>query len=163
MEVHLHSERWGLRAPHWGHAAASGFIAGAVMMVLELLWNTGVMGTTPWEISHMVAAIVLGPDALTSNAFSVGVVGTALVVHYALGIVFGIVLAWLLVQFHYDTGPGATLTAGAVFGAVLYGIDFYLMAAVFPWFVALRGGATLLCHVVFGMIAAGLYWSMNEA
>jgi hypothetical protein len=55
MELHMHSHRWEQRMPDWTVAAVSGFAAGAVLMVLELLWSTIIQGTSPWVTSHMIA------------------------------------------------------------------------------------------------------------
>jgi hypothetical protein len=162
MELHLHSHRWEARQPDWAVAAVSGFAAGAVLMVLELLWSTNLMGATPWTMSHMIAAIVQGPSVLQSYEFSVGVVSLALFTHYVLGIVFGLILAAIMAPFHLDSSAGIALFTGAVFGVALYFLDFYGMSRFFPWFTELRGGVTLLAHVIFGMVTAGMYWYLEE-
>ena len=159
MELQLHLHRWERREPDWSVAAVAGFAAGAVLMVLELIWAS-IMGTMgPWRISQLVAAFLLGPDSLRSSTegFSVLVVGVALVTHYALGVAFGMVLGLLSAGFHYDTGPGALAVVGLAFGAVLYLFSFHVATQVFVWFTELRGWATAIEHVLFGMVAAVLY------
>src|SRR5437870_1558818 len=74
MELHMRSHRLESRRPDWTAAAVSGFAAGAVLMVLELLWSTLVADAGPWTVSHMIAAITMGPDALQSTGFSVPIV-----------------------------------------------------------------------------------------
>ena len=49
---------------------------------------------------------------------------------------------------------------GAVFGLLLYLINFHLLTQVFPWFRELRGWITLTAHLVFGISAALLYWKL---
>ena len=93
MELQVNSHRWERRLPDWAAAAVAGFAAGAVVMVLELLWATFVLGTSPWAGSHRIAAIVTGQDTVNSTDFNVGVVATSLVIHYALGLVYGVILA----------------------------------------------------------------------
>ena len=66
MQLHMHSHQWEHRLPDWPAAAVSGFVAGAVLMVLELLWTTNVIGSSSWSTSHKIAAIVMGQDALQS-------------------------------------------------------------------------------------------------
>jgi len=157
MELRLHSHRWDARAPDWTAAVVSGFVAGALLMVMELLWNTNLMGSTPWTMPHMIAAMVEGSNALQSNGFSFAVVALALAIHYLLGIVFGVVLAAIIAPFHLDSSLGLVLLTGAIFGAALYLFNFYGMVRFFPWFEDIRGGITLLAHLIFGMAAAWLY------
>jgi hypothetical protein len=163
MVLHLHPLRWEHRLPDWPAAAVAGFAAGAVLMVLELLWTTLVAAAgDPWHISHLVAAILIGPDALQSTGFSVGVVAVALCTHYALGIGFGLVLGWIIVGFHWESNLIVALAVGALFGLALYGLDFHVLAHVFPWMAGLRGWATLGAHLVFGIVAAVMYWKLNR-
>lgn len=162
MELHLRSHHWEARKPDWMAAAIAGFVAGAVLMVLELLWTANVIGMTPWSVSHMVAAIVLGPDTMATADFSVRIVAVALVTHYLLGIVFGMILGAVSAPFHLDSSGGMALFTGAVFGLLLYLVNFYGMTRMFPWFAELRGWPTALAHLAFGMVAATLYWKMER-
>ncbi len=161
MDLHLHSYEKP-RQPDWPAAAVAGLAAGAVLMVLELLWSTLVSGGSPWAVSHMISAIVMGPAALQSSDFSVTVVAVALAAHYVLGVVFGLVLAAIIVPFRLDSTVGMVLLAGAVFGVVLYLLNFYGMTRFFPWFAELRGAATVVTHLIFGITAAFLYWKFNR-
>lgn len=162
MELHMHTHRWEQRSPDWTVAAVAGFAAGAVLMVLELLWSTLIMDTSPWQISHMVAALVMGPDALQSADFNLMIVATALVTHYLLGIIFALILAALIVPFHFDSSLGMSLLTGAVFGLAMYLFNFYGMVRFFPWFIEMRGWATLLAHAIFGMTVAAMYWKLEQ-
>jgi len=162
MELHMHSHRWEHRLPDWVAAAVSGFVAGAVVMVLELIWSSLVLGTDQWSTSHMVAAIVMGRDALQSTGFSVGIVATALATHYVLGIIFALVLAAIIAPFHFDSSAGMLTLVGAVFGLALYLINFYGMVNFFPWFVEMRGWAALATHLIFGIVAALMYHQLER-
>jgi hypothetical protein len=162
MELHLHSHHWERRLPDWAMAAASGFLAGAVLMVLELLWATAVSGTGTWTIPHMVAALVMGPSVLESNGFDLSVVTSALVTHYALGILFGMILAAIIAPFHLDSSAPTVLVTGALFGLVIYLFNFYGMERIFPWFATLRGWEALTAHIVFGMVTAVIYWKLKR-
>jgi hypothetical protein len=142
----------------------SGFAAGAVLMVLDLLWSAFFNPDGPWRTSHMIAPIFTGADSLQTSGygFSIGVVAIALATHYVLGIAFGLVMAALLVQFRLDSSLGMALVAGATLGAALYLINFELLAGFFPWLATLRGAATLAAHVVFGIVAAVLYCRLKR-
>ena len=151
MELQMQSHDWQRRWPDWPAAASAGLVGGAVLMVLELLWSTTVTGASPWRTSHLVAAIALGPDALQSSAFSLGVVAVALATHYVLGIVFGVVLGTIIAGFHYEANAGVLQVIGLVFGGALYLLNFHGMATFFPWIADLRGWATFIGHLIFGL------------
>ncbi|MED5622329.1 hypothetical protein [Ideonella sp. BN130291] len=162
LSARLQSHHWARRAPDWLAAGVAGFVAGAVLMTLELAWAALSPDTSVWYGSHQVAAIALGRDALQSNAFSWGIVATALAIHYLLGITFGLLLAAIIAPFHLDSSWHAVLSAGALFGAVLYGINFYGMSQVFGWFAEMRGAGTFCAHLVFGMVAAAAYRQLER-
>ena len=162
MDLHLPSHHWEHRLPDWPAAAVSGLAAGAVLMVLDMLWSALITGQSPWRTSHLIAAIVMGPNALASAEFGLGVVAAALVTHYVLGVVFGLALAFILAGFHWDSSPGLVACVGAVFGLALYVLDFHAMTQFFPWFAELRGWPTLTAHLMFGIVAALLYLKLNR-
>jgi hypothetical protein len=119
MELHLSSHHWQARTPDWPVAVAAGFVGGATLMVLELLWSvTG--GINPWVIAHTIAGIFLGSGVAQSSEFSKNVVAVALGTHYVLGIVFGCVLAAILAGLHVEARLGMALAIGAAFGTLLY-------------------------------------------
>jgi hypothetical protein len=157
MELEMQSHAWQRRMPDLATAATAGLVGGAVLMVLELLWSTTVSGSSPWHVSHQIAAIVMGPDALQSRSFDLGVVTFALVTHYVLGVVFGIALATIIAGFHYEANPGVLQLIGVLFGSALYLFNFYVMAAFFPWIADLRGWATFIGHLVFGLTVVMTY------
>lgn len=161
MDLRMHLYHW-QHAPDWPAAAVAGLAGGAILMVLELFWSFLVSGGSPWAASHMIAAIVMGPGTLQSSEFSLGVVAVALVAHYLLGTVFGLVLGAIITPICRASGPGLVLPAGAVFGAVLYLLNFYGMVHFFPWFAEWRGAATFVIHLIFGMAAALLYWKLDR-
>ena len=160
MELRLHLHRWQRREPDWLAAAVSGFAAGAVLMVLELLWAAAMSSAGPWRISQLIAALVLGTGILQpsdAGGFSVGVVAVALVIHYAAGVVFGMAAAVIGAGYHYDRSPAAMAAMGAVFGAVLYVFSFHVATLVFPWLAELRGWSTFAAHLIFGVTGALMY------
>ena len=161
MELHIHAPAWArARSADWAAAAVAGFAAGAVLMLLELVWAATTSVDGPWRISALVAALAMGPTALESTGPNFDVLAVALVTHYVLGVVFGLVLGFLIGRLHYEQSAGMMQVLGALFGAVLYFVNFHVMTAVFPWFVELRGWATLIAHLVFGMTASLLYWKL---
>ena len=162
MELHLHSHRLEARAPDWMAAMASGFLAGAILMVLELLWSTNQLGVSPWATSHLVAAMVLGRDVLSSTDFVLSVVAVALMTHYLLGILFGVILAAIIAPFHFDSSPKLAVVIGSLFGVALYMTNFYGMAYFFPWMIEARGWFALTAHLIFGISTAWLYCKIER-
>lgn len=162
MELHIDTHQWVARTPDWASAAVSGFVAGATVMVLELFWSSVVLNISPWAASHLVAAIVMGPDVLQGTGFSLGIVTVALITHYVLGMLFGVILAAIIASFHFDSSTRMVLLVGALFGLLLYLINFYVMVRFFPWFADIRNAMTMFSHLVFGMTAAGMYMQLDR-
>ena len=161
----IHGVRtWHWRPPDWAAAAVSGFAAGGVLMVLDLLWSSFFSPEGPWRTSHMIAPIFIGTGPLAANgyAFSMTVVSVALVTHYAMGILFGLGIGFLMAQLQADATPGRAAAAGGILGLALYVLNFHLLLPLFPWFVEMQGADTLAAHVVFGVVAGVLYWRLKR-
>lgn len=139
--------------PHWRAAVWSGVIAGLVFLVLELLLMA-FTGVSIWAPVNMIGAIMLGEEVL-SPAFNFVALLAALVAHFVLAIVFGLILSYIV----YRLEEWAGIAVGAVFGLLLYWINFYGFTAAFPWFAEARGGISLFAHLIFGIVAA---WSYKE-
>jgi hypothetical protein len=41
-------------------------------------------------------------------------------------------------------------------------VNFYGIASVFPWLAELRGWPTFAAQIVFGVVAAALYWKLGR-
>ncbi|SNS49401.1 hypothetical protein SAMN06265795_10370 [Noviherbaspirillum humi] len=162
MEHHLKLYRWSPTGLDWPAAIVAGLVGGATLMVMELLWLATSATDSPWAISDMIAAIVLGPDVLHAAGFDWRIAATALITHYALGILFALVLAALFLALHLHENPSLMLLAGAVFGALLYGFNFYVMVRAFPWFAELRSGTAFIAHIIFGMVTGAMYLYLQQ-
>ncbi len=162
MELQQDLHRGPGRDVDWLAAAVAGFVAGAVMMVLELSWAASMGNVSPWRVTQLTAALTMGSEA-TLNApasqFNLTVVAVALATHYALGIFSGLVLAWILAAMHRFGKLGVAEAVGGTFGAVIYFVNFHILTAWAPWFAELRGWGTFILHVIFGLVAAvGYTW-----
>ena len=153
----MQSKQVETRKPDWPAAAVSGFAAGAILMVLDLLWSVATTGSGPWATSHKIAAAVMGPQVADASTFDAAVVAVALAAHYALGILSGIVLAAVSVPLRLDETTGKAVVTGVLFGVGIYLVNFHGVANVLPWFAEMRGLATLTAHIVFGVAIALLY------
>ena len=104
--------------------------------------------------ARLTAAIAMGRRALgSSSGFDPVIIGVATLVHAALSLAYAAVLAKAI----RGLSLGPALVVGGVFGLVLYGVNLYGFTAIFPWFVQVRGGITLIAHVVFGITAAAVH------
>jgi uncharacterized membrane protein YagU involved in acid resistance len=138
----------------WRAAVWAGIISGLVFMMLEMILVPMVMGGSPWGPPRMIAAIVLGKEVLPPpDTFAPGILATAMVVHIPLSIVYALILAALIA----GASRGTAIWVGAVFGLVLYLVNFYLFTAIFPWFAMARNWISVFSHIMFGLIAAWAY------
>lgn len=138
-------------------AAWAGLIAGLVFMMLEMIMVPVFGGGSPWGPPRMIAAIAMGPDVLPPPAtFDLTILLVAMLVHFVLAIVLAVILAVLV----KDRAQGMALAIGAVFGLVVYLVNFYGMTAVFPWFAMARNWISIFAHVVFGVVAAWSYLAL---
>jgi uncharacterized membrane protein YagU involved in acid resistance len=151
-------------ATDWKAGAWAGVIAGVVFMMLEMAMVWMFLGQSPWGPPHMIAAMVLGKDVLpppeTWAPFDLTIMMVAMVVHFALSIVYGLIGAWLVHRFD---AMGA-LMVGAAFGLAIYIVNFYLVAPVaFPWFEMARNWVSVFAHVMFGAALGLAYVRLRKA
>ena len=89
----------GLHPINWSAAIWASVIGGLLFAVLEVLMVAFIQGQSPWAPLHMIGAIALGSGAMASpDTFDPGIIGTAVVVHMALAILYGVVLAFLITR-----------------------------------------------------------------
>ena len=135
--------------PDWKTAVLAGLVAAIVSLIVEtpLVWL--IRGESPWPAARMAAAMVLGPRVLSPLAsFDLGVVLVATLIHLALSVMYGVLLAPLLIR----SGRIGAGVIGALFGLVLYLVNLHVIAPLwFPWFAPLRTGLTVFSHLVFGV------------
>lgn len=131
----------------------AGLIAGVVFMMLEMILVPVFMNGSPWGPPHLIAAIILGKGVLPMPGqpitFDFGVFMAAMILHFMLSIVFAVIIGWICKRL----SMGTSLLLGAVFGLVLYFVNFYGLTAIFPWFAMARNWVTIFSHLMFGVVA----------
>ncbi len=97
----------------------------------------------------------MGERALesTTAAFDTSLAIVALFVHFALSILYAVILSYVI----YRLETAAALLVGALFGLVLYMINFYAFTGLFTWFVAGRNWVSIVAHLIFGIMLAFAY------
>jgi hypothetical protein len=133
--------------------AVAGLIGGTLLGVLEvtaavqsgdgLLW--------PWR---MAASVVLGGGAFkvsAGEAFFTGIV-IHLLLSAACGAVAAMLYEWSEWSHRYRAEWVLACVAGAVFGGLIWFVNFPLIAAGFlPWMWRLDQGVQLALHISFGV------------
>ena len=132
---------------------AAGVTATAAQLLLwSVFWDA--MPGIFFRDARLAAAIVLGSEVLPPPAtLDWPVLIVAAAVHFALSIIYAIILAVLVSGFD----RAISLVIGALYGLALFAINMYGFTAVFPWFSMTRDWITLTAHPVFGVSAAGFY------
>lgn len=143
----------------WKAAILAGVVAGIVFMMLQMILVMVVNGQSPWGPPRMIAAMVMGKAVLPMIGqpvgFDFGTMMVAMMIHFILSIVLGIVLGFII--SHFGLGLTVSIIGGAIFGIVIYFINFYGFTAVFPWFAMGRGAVTLFDHATFGLVGGWIY------
>lgn len=140
--------RFDVRAALW-----AGVIAGLAFLVVEmvLVAFTGMSVLAPLQ---MMAAILLGPEVLPAvSEFTIGILFAALFVHFALSIIYAMVLGLII----NGRGYGVAVGVGLVFGLALYLLNFFAFTTIYPWFAEARNAISVLAHLTFGAAAAAIY------
>ncbi len=141
---------------YWKGAVLAGLIAGVVFLMMEMIL-LAVTGESPWGPPRMMAAMVMGEAVLPPPAtFDAMIMMVAMVVHVILSVLLAVVFAWVLSLWRFSAGVAVAL--GAVFGLLVYFVNFYPVAAIlFPWFAMARNWISIVSHVGFGAVLAWTY------
>lgn len=137
----------------WSAVIWSGLIAGLIFLMAEM-GMVAAMGESPWGPPRMMAAMVMGKEVLPPPAtFDITILMVAMMIHFVMSIGLAAIFAIIVRGW----GRPMTLVAGAVFGLVIYGVNFYGFTAIFPWFAMARNIVTIASHVIFGLALAYTY------
>jgi uncharacterized membrane protein YagU involved in acid resistance len=146
----------------WSAALYAGVAAGILATLVQIaLWSifADALPTIFFRDARFTAAIVMGRRVLVpTTSFDARIMLVATLVHFALSIAYGLILARLIARL----GPALSLLVGAVFGLTVYGMNMYSFTSVFPWFEATRDWITVAAHLVFGIAAAGVYKLLSQ-
>jgi hypothetical protein len=102
----------------------------------------------------MVAALARGPGALEpDDEFDLAIVAIGLTLFYALSMLYGLALAWILTEAPRRHAG----LLGIAFGVALYFANFHGFTAIFPWFAEYRTVDTFVAHALYGLLLARGY------
>lgn len=149
------------RALNWKAAVVAGLVAGLVFMMLEMALVGTIGGKSPWGPPRMIAAMAMGKEVLPPpGTFDFGIVMVAMMIHFALSVILGIILGWAI--SHWRMNLLTAIIVGTIFGLVVYFVDFYIMTGIFPWFAMARGGISIFAHAVFGLVLGWTYHAIAK-
>jgi hypothetical protein len=141
----------------WIRAAGAGIIAGVMATVVQIaLWGafTDELPYILYRDARLTAAILMGPSVLPPpSTFDLKIMIVATVIHLALSIAYGLMLALAI----HRLSMTLALFCGLVFGLILYVGNMYGITNIFPWFSAVRDWITIVAHAVFGVSVAAAY------
>jgi len=157
---HAHAHSYEHDKTDWSAAVWAGVIAGIVFMMAEMLMVMVFMGQSPWGPPRMIAAIIMGQNVLPPPAtFDIGIMMSAMVVHFPMSIVLGLIAGWIV----HRMNSTSALLVGGIFGLAVYFVTFYLIApAMFPWFTMAQNWVSLVAHLMFGLVLGGVYAALRK-
>jgi hypothetical protein len=128
--------------------AVGGLVAGAAFAAATM-WSVTSLDQPAKMPLLMMSTIVLGDDAMASGDADQTV---GLVVHAVLSALFGVVFAFLVRRLRTN---GAVALTGLAYGALLYVVNFQILARVaFTTFKMANQPFELVVHIVFGALLA---------
>ena len=138
----------------WSASIWAGLGAGTIFLLLNLILIPAFIGGNAWVVIRLLASIMLGSDILAPPAtFNLPALIAALIVHFALSIIFSMLITLTIHRGGLLTG----IVGGALLGLGLYSINFYTSTLFYPWFFAMRNWVFILTHILFGALAGGIY------
>ncbi len=135
----------------WRAIPVAWLAAGTVFLLVLLLLSPIMLDASGVMLLRYAASLILGVDALVDPG--AGVIALGVVVHYALALVYTVVIA--VVVHRWDLFVG--IVGGAILGLAFYAINWYALTGVFPWFFAINSPVLIIGHVLFGAVAGGVY------
>ncbi|NNF43440.1 MAG: hypothetical protein HKN62_10425 [Phycisphaerales bacterium] len=142
----------------WSAAFWAGVAAGVIFLGLNVYAAPAVIGGNGWSFIRLLAAPVMGDGVLAPPAsFDAAIALVGLGVHLVLSVAFALLLAIVIHRWGLLVG----MLGGALFGVALYGIVVYTASLLFPWLLTLQSPLLLATHVIFGIVAGGVYETLE--
>jgi hypothetical protein len=136
-------------------AVEAGMAGGAALLLVWMFLISLPRFGTPWAMPRMVAALVLGRDALERTGFgnSIPIILVGLGGHFVLSALYALPLTALVQRWAWS----ACVLAGMAWGLFLFLFNFSALAGAFDWFQPTRGWVNLLGHMAYGALVGWSY------
>jgi hypothetical protein len=136
---------------------ARGAVAGAIaggLFIAVTMWFATTVGDPAKGPLMMISTIVKGDGAMAAGTADPAV---GALVHLALSVVYGMIFGVVAPVLRTNA---AVALAGTAYGALLYVINFKLIAPVlFPIFGMANQPFELVVHIVFGVLVSFFFFS----
>lgn len=142
--------------------ATYGLLAGVVFLAIQIVIAVR-SGGTPLLPMRWFASVLIGTHAFAASPAAVFLIGMA--VHLGLSAGWGIVFCALAAREPAAVRESgiAQLVLGALFGLVVWVIDFVVIARLFyVWLLGLPLGTELVIHVLFFGAPLGFLYGVSE-
>jgi hypothetical protein len=136
--------------PDWYAAGVGGIAGGLAFMLVEMVLAPAFRLGSPWDAPRLIAAVLFGN--LLSGESRPFINTVSLFAHLTLSLIYARFLAMSLFR-----RPRDWPRVGLLFGLALYFLNYYVIGTFVARIAAERSGWWLLCHLVFGVVAAGVY------
>jgi hypothetical protein len=140
----------------WRAIPVAAFVAGSIFLLPIVILAPLFMQISPVLFLRYMGSIVLGSNALLDTGVLPILVG--LIVHYALALIYTFIIAVIVHRWGLAVG----IIGGGLLGLCIYAINLFTMTLIFPWFFAVNGPILLISHVLFGMVAGGVYEALDD-
>lgn len=143
----------------WSAALWAGIISGMVAFILSIILPWIVIND-PSLILRLMASLLLGPAVIADpqTALVPGVYVLAFLVHFTLSLLFAILIAFI---FH-RWGIVVAFIGGAIFGFVVYILNFSFFSILFPWLLPYGNWMLMTANILFGGLAGALYELLED-
>lgn len=135
-----------------GAAFAAGLVAGSIFLGLEVFTAYAFGANTPYGPAHVTLRALIEAE-VPSGHLTWGLIAGVLFIHFFLSVLMTTILA----MFTHRQERGTAMVVGALFGAVLYFGNFYLVVMSVPALLAAQGLFMFVNYVIFGVVAAWTY------
>jgi hypothetical protein len=131
----------------------SGIIAALVSFGLQMS-GYAIAGSNIWMPARLLAGLTMGATPTMFFGLGAWMIAWSLILACALGVAYTVMLSQFI---RAPQRPAVSVLIGMALGLVLYGINFYALASVFPAVTHFQNLIMGICHVIFGGVAAALY------
>lgn len=136
----------------------SGLIGGVMMAAVAVFF--ALLQGNPWRPMKLVAATILGEEALAGPGFQFGPVFAGLLIHLIMSVAWGVFFVWLGGYLNY----GAAMAWGVIFSLSIWVImQFGILPVINPWLAAAPPIPFALAHIAFGLSLGAYPRFLKEA
>jgi hypothetical protein len=135
----------------------AGVISGLIFLIIEMIFEPIFAGINGWLAMRQYGGILAGAPYLVPSTFNIGLLFLAIGFVSLMSVLytaFGVALV-------RPTTPVNAAIGGAVLGMAFYIVNYYMWSGLFPWFANFRNWVTAINHVIVGIVAGLIYWSMR--